>query len=142
MPAIVPGARPRCTQGRRLLVESECQCLQQRIAGIEVPHTLCVDCTVWSYADSLCPSLWLNSPRADKAVRGTAIANADLAPAKQTLIGYCDACLPTAQSLPVSPYWEFGTSRWQLENQITSFQRRPKDREKTVKRSRSQIART
>jgi hypothetical protein len=26
-----------------------------------------------------------------------------------------DDCLPTAQSLPVSPHWEFGISRWQLE---------------------------
>jgi hypothetical protein len=29
---------------------------------------------------------------------------------------------PTAQSLPVSPHWELGISRRQLENKITTFQ--------------------
>jgi len=29
-------------------------------------------------------------------------------------------CLPTARPLPHRPIWEFGTSRWQLEEQDTS----------------------
>jgi hypothetical protein len=39
-------------------------------------------------------------------------------------------CLPTAQSLPASPRWELGISRWQLKKEITSFQQQPKDRDK------------